>query len=259
MKFTSHERDEGLMLDYMLARYYGASMGRFLSVDPVDGTPGNPQTWNLYAYVTNNPVRLIDPTGETLTASGSPSAEDKFKGTLNSGLFGQEVQLDSSGNTTLVSTGEQGPPTAEQAALANTLSTVINDPANTSVTLSEGSATIVGSYATGDIDMNDVQALGTGPGVTAVGALGHEIVEQFAKQVGGQPYGSETTGAHAAGIAAENSINGSVRGPQGGAPLKLNRKGTFKGKITIPYTAGGVTTRSIMKIRNNNVRKVKRK
>ncbi|MDQ7008638.1 MAG: RHS repeat-associated core domain-containing protein, partial [Acidobacteriota bacterium] len=64
MKFTGHERDGEVELDYMLARYYGANLGRFLSVDPVQGTPEDPQSWNLYPYVTNNPLRFNDPTGE---------------------------------------------------------------------------------------------------------------------------------------------------------------------------------------------------
>jgi len=66
MKFTGHERDEGLMLDYMLARYYGASLGRFLSVDPigVEDRLKMPQELNLYSYVSNNPLGYVDPTGE---------------------------------------------------------------------------------------------------------------------------------------------------------------------------------------------------
>ena len=66
-RFTGHERDSESGLDYMLARYYSAAQGRFLSVDPssrgVD--PRNPQTWNRYSYVLNNPLRLTDPDGLT--------------------------------------------------------------------------------------------------------------------------------------------------------------------------------------------------
>ncbi len=67
MKFTGHERDivagEGRTLDYMHARYYSSNMGRFLSVDPVDGLQRFPQSWNRYAYARNNPLKYIDPTG----------------------------------------------------------------------------------------------------------------------------------------------------------------------------------------------------
>lgn len=73
MKFTGHERDSdplGLLsndTDYMHARYYGANLGRFLSVDPVleaDRTMHNPQLWNRYAYVGNSPLNRVDPDGQ---------------------------------------------------------------------------------------------------------------------------------------------------------------------------------------------------
>jgi RHS repeat-associated protein len=63
-KFTGHERDAETGLDYMMARYYSAPLGRFLAVDPGDDTdPKDPQSWNKYTYVRNNPLKTIDPTG----------------------------------------------------------------------------------------------------------------------------------------------------------------------------------------------------
>jgi hypothetical protein len=38
-------------------------MGRFMSPDPIAGNVMNPQSWNRYAYVLNNPVRFTDPHG----------------------------------------------------------------------------------------------------------------------------------------------------------------------------------------------------
>ena len=62
---TGKERDAESGNDYFGARYYASTMGRFLSPDPLlnSGRPGNPQTWNRYAYALNNPLRTIDPTG----------------------------------------------------------------------------------------------------------------------------------------------------------------------------------------------------
>jgi RHS repeat-associated protein len=63
-RFTGHERDPETGLDYMMARYYARRIGRFLTTDPVAGTPGNPQSWNRYTYALNNPMRYTDPHGE---------------------------------------------------------------------------------------------------------------------------------------------------------------------------------------------------
>ena len=49
------------------ARFYSTVTGRFVSVDPVVGSPGNPQSWNAYSYVGNNPLHYADPTGTRRT------------------------------------------------------------------------------------------------------------------------------------------------------------------------------------------------
>jgi RHS repeat-associated protein len=64
--FTGKERDAESGNDYFGARYYASSMGRFLSPDPgwfFATNPTNPQTWNLYSYVLNNPLNAVDPDG----------------------------------------------------------------------------------------------------------------------------------------------------------------------------------------------------
>jgi RHS repeat-associated protein len=50
-------------LYYLRNRVYDPSIGRFLTRDPLSGSPSNPQTQNRYAYVENNPVNRVDPTG----------------------------------------------------------------------------------------------------------------------------------------------------------------------------------------------------
>jgi RHS repeat-associated protein len=65
--FTGKERDAESGNDYFEARYYANSMGRFMSPDwsaKADPVPyaklEDPQTLNLYAYVTNNPLAKRD-------------------------------------------------------------------------------------------------------------------------------------------------------------------------------------------------------
>jgi RHS repeat-associated protein len=65
-QFTGKERDAETGLDYFGARYMRAQSGRFLAIDPVfsfDAALSNPQLWNRYAYVANNPFRFVDPDG----------------------------------------------------------------------------------------------------------------------------------------------------------------------------------------------------
>jgi RHS repeat-associated protein len=67
MKFTGHERDivagDGHTLDDMHARFYNASLGRFLTMDRHEYDLGHPQTVNRYTYAENIPVRKVDPDG----------------------------------------------------------------------------------------------------------------------------------------------------------------------------------------------------
>ena len=65
MQFTGKERDAESGLDYFGARYFSGAQGRFTSPDRpfADQHPADPQSWNLYSYVRNNPLRYTDPTG----------------------------------------------------------------------------------------------------------------------------------------------------------------------------------------------------
>jgi RHS repeat-associated protein len=68
-RFTGTERDAETGLDYVGARYYTSRTGRFTTVDPVvpqDAALRDPQQWNRYAYVRNNPLRYTDPDGRCI-------------------------------------------------------------------------------------------------------------------------------------------------------------------------------------------------
>src|SRR5579883_361992 len=66
INFTGKERDSESGLDNFGARYNSSQFGRFMSPDPVFISADrltDPQSLNLYAYVRNNPLSLVDPTG----------------------------------------------------------------------------------------------------------------------------------------------------------------------------------------------------
>jgi RHS repeat-associated protein len=65
-KFTGDERDTETNLDHTWFRKYTSAQGRWMTPDPaglaaVD--PTNPQSWNRYAYVLNDPLDFADPLG----------------------------------------------------------------------------------------------------------------------------------------------------------------------------------------------------
>ena len=65
-QFTGYERDIETDLDFAQARMYSNTHGRFNSTDPIQFSkehPPNPQRWNLYIYVVNNPLALVDKDG----------------------------------------------------------------------------------------------------------------------------------------------------------------------------------------------------
>ena len=72
-RFGAKERDTETGLDFFGARYFASVQGRFTSADPILISPRrmvNPQIWNLYNYVANNPLSFVDPTGEELVKLG---------------------------------------------------------------------------------------------------------------------------------------------------------------------------------------------
>jgi RHS repeat-associated protein len=67
--FAGKERDGETGFEYFGARYYTSGTGRFTTVDPVvpfDAALRDPQLWNRYAYVRNNPLRYTDPDGRCI-------------------------------------------------------------------------------------------------------------------------------------------------------------------------------------------------
>jgi len=93
-RFTGHERDYAApgespastaYLDYMHARFYNATVGRFLSVDPaldLKSSMADPQSWNRYAYTLDNPMGHTDPTGRDVSIAinfSGPGWTDEMK------------------------------------------------------------------------------------------------------------------------------------------------------------------------------------
>lgn len=75
-KFTGYERDQETGLDFAQSRYFNNNQAKWMSPDPLAVTKEsfvNPQRWNLYVYVNNNPISYRDPNG----AQGQGNGGDK--------------------------------------------------------------------------------------------------------------------------------------------------------------------------------------
>ncbi|QDG52178.1 RHS repeat-associated core domain-containing protein [Persicimonas caeni] len=69
-RFTGKEKDEESGLHYHSARYYAPWLARWTATDPLGMVDGP----NLYAYVSGNPVKLVDPSGTAKNGGDQESA-----------------------------------------------------------------------------------------------------------------------------------------------------------------------------------------
>jgi RHS repeat-associated protein len=63
MRYTGQRSEAGIGLYFYGARWYDAALGRFIQADTIVPNPGNPISWDHFAYVANNPIINVDPTG----------------------------------------------------------------------------------------------------------------------------------------------------------------------------------------------------
>jgi RHS repeat-associated protein len=66
--YRGEQFDPNLEMQYLRARYYDATTGRFSSVDPFEGLQDNSTSLHRYLYAYNNPISFADPSGKTTLA-----------------------------------------------------------------------------------------------------------------------------------------------------------------------------------------------
>ena len=88
-QFTQKERDVETGLDYFNARYYSSVQGRFTGIDPDNYQArldlNDPQSWNAYSYVNNNPLARVDSDGKGFFS--------KLKNWLVWNVWGEEADV----------------------------------------------------------------------------------------------------------------------------------------------------------------------
>ncbi|RKN71861.1 RHS repeat domain-containing protein [Paenibacillus ginsengarvi] len=65
-RYTGEPQDDESGMIYLRARYYDPTLGRFINKDTYEGDIANPLSLNLYTYVSNNPLRYVDPSGHIM-------------------------------------------------------------------------------------------------------------------------------------------------------------------------------------------------
>lgn len=187
LEFTSKERDSETGLDWFATRYFSFAQGRFTSPDqPFAGQHADdPQSWNMYAYVRNNPLRYTDPDGR-----------DCFEGLSSCGSY---LMGGAKGVVNLLTSGALNAPTA----LANALSPLtgvhfsepfqpLMTPANTDEREGMEAVTAVAAVspvaeaASGAV----VEAIGTATRVETGAAAAQETgtIYKLPAQESGKPY-----------------------------------------------------------------------
>jgi RHS repeat-associated protein len=98
--FAGEPFDPGVGAYYLRARYYNMAMGRFLSTDPLAGSPEDPSSLQKYLYADADPVNKQDPTGQQaenlveVIAGLAVAADPSSNGEDKSGVEGVEIPQD---------------------------------------------------------------------------------------------------------------------------------------------------------------------
>jgi|WetSurMetagenome_2_1015567.scaffolds.fasta_scaffold195634_2 RHS repeat-associated protein len=153
------ERDQETGLDYFGARYYSGAQGRFMSVDPGPFTIADPQSWNRFSYVQNNPLKFVDPTGAFLSVCGrNENLTSEFIDELQA-KTGLHLQVGDDGQVSIIKGTKRD--NIGSKKLANLLRDIIKDKkTQVYVELAENMpGAFIDSFVNNIIDMADYRAL----------------------------------------------------------------------------------------------------
>jgi RHS repeat-associated protein len=100
--YSGESFDFNIGQQYLRARFYDATTGRFNRLDPFAGNSSDPQSFHKYGYVHGDPVQMIDPTGMfgvvgLLIGAGLqsllPGPGDSIRGALESLVTAYSINL----------------------------------------------------------------------------------------------------------------------------------------------------------------------
>ncbi|RUT46076.1 hypothetical protein EJP82_13170 [Paenibacillus anaericanus] len=77
-RYSGEYWDDSVELQYLRARWYDPSVGRFINEDTYEGSFTNPLSLNLYTYVENNPLIYTDPSGHMADSGGASGGDPLY-------------------------------------------------------------------------------------------------------------------------------------------------------------------------------------
>lgn len=140
---TGKERDAESSLDYFGARHYASSLGRYMRPDDpfADQHPQDPQSWNLYSYVRNNPLNATDPSGHECVSDSNGGWQWSGSGETCEDVDAQNAEYKQSGQASATVNGCEG------EGAADCLGAMVSDLTSTSSLSEVGVNGILGAQA----------------------------------------------------------------------------------------------------------------
>ncbi len=136
-----------------------------------------------FAFCAGDPINNYDPSGMDLQYLGDIEDLNSLQSFINDFFQGSyELNIDENGFASLNCIDQSIELNDQQKSLYDALSNVINDESTTTINLGRNIGVPIGDARTSTIDMDDVEKLGNGDYVSAVGAIIHETYEQYGIQ-----------------------------------------------------------------------------
>ena len=219
LQYTGQERDaynvdttSGIanLPDYFHARFYDILQGRFLSVDRHSGEPHRPQSWNRYAYASNNPLARIDPDGLKDFSVVVQVQQVIDPNQVRGGNAYQQFNLQHPGANVVERPFN---PVAHQISgdyKTNNRLVIRGDVTNSVVTITsmDGSTASLGQTHVGPMAVNGVTEMNTGPDVSGAGTQQVQVSQAIEGHI--NPFLAFMGGAHP--ISIGSSINVTLTG-----------------------------------------------
>jgi len=225
-KFTQKERDNETGLDYFGARYYASTQGRFTGIDSGPFTPADPQNFNRYAYVQNNPLKFVDPSGRKIELTGDKAQDFVDYLEKKSGL---KLKYKTKNGVTTITGSEKNKDFKGEVnkEFAKTVKDVAGADGTAKFNVSAGQTNEKGelvffddneaafsssspfdskSMRAGNVNMTSIQSVDSQDSGLAMALVGHFVVEGLEMRAPGANFDLGASGAHQTGLEVERKI-----------------------------------------------------